>query len=509
MPTVLVGYSGAEVFSCVSIGSPILALHGFCFYRPMKPSYVFTLILGVLGAAAGLFVLLVGPGNTFPNWLAVVFFLLMLVSGAQQIRRLHQTRNVAFLLVITGVIFWYCYSNAMAAIFEPSRCLDWTTCFLPEEIVITFLYVCSFIGVFSIAYGIFRYHITDGGYNSTNTQRGSEKRDTVWLDVIGFVAIAIGLLPILASGLSFNELLAYAFLGRAVEKVWLPTSNLGNEGSALLWGARLMLISGLTLTFSRLLTSPRSLAKNVLPFIAWFIPFLFQAFDTGTRYITLSILLPGLILKYLQLGKGIRITGVVAVFAGLILFSQLQLIYRYEGIRAMDYELPYFQLVTLAGSTDFYHETTNALRLHKELGTATLDNDVMIFATFLVPRSIWPDKPVPEAVQQYTYFRWGQDILQEAGNVFPGLIGQYILSFGASGPILIGLVFGLFAAIIDRRLNANIHFSVTSTLPALCYAVGLFLSFRYFSPGYFVAPLFVHLGVSLAQLKYKRHQFRL
>lgn len=69
-----------------------------------------------------------------------------------------------------------------------------------------------------------------------------------------------------------------------------------------------------------------------------------------------------------------------------------------------------------------------------------------------VPRSVWPDKPVPQPIQVRRTF-WGDDF----GGIPPGVFGEAYIAFGRVGIGLATLCLGLLALRLDRLQLAGLR----------------------------------------------------
>lgn len=61
-----------------------------------------------------------------------------------------------------------------------------------------------------------------------------------------------------------------------------------------------------------------------------------------------------------------------------------------------------------------------------------------------IPRTVWPDKPVPLAIQIREAF-WGDTL----GGIPPGYIGEGYIAFGLAGVVLFGAVLAILARLVD------------------------------------------------------------
>jgi hypothetical protein len=103
------------------------------------------------------------------------------------------------------------------------------------------------------------------------------------------------------------------------------------------------------------------------------------------------------------------------------------------------------------------------------------------FSWHLIPRQIWPDKPIPESWSTFNAM-WTQG---HAYNVTPGIIGQYYMNFAVAGVIYSGVMIATLTKVADSlsvRMNPYRNVGVL-VLAGMVFAF-LASSFRYFHPLY-------------------------
>ena len=82
----------------------------------------------------------------------------------------------------------------------------------------------------------------------------------------------------------------------------------------------------------------------------------------------------------------------------------------------------------------------------------------MALATFLIPRSIWNDKPNEQYNYEMTYRLTGSIIGQGTSVVTSTMLGEAWYYFGWSGTIWLMLMFGFSAYFFEYVLSRNIYF---------------------------------------------------
>jgi hypothetical protein len=141
----------------------------------------------------------------------------------------------------------------------------------------------------------------------------------------------------------------------------------------------------------------------------------------------------------------------------------------------------------LGGSIDFFSETVFSVALVPSQRSYFHESTTLLFLTYPIPRAVWSGKPVSSSVRYYVLERWGQDVLVQAGNVFPGIVGQQYLSWGLGGVFLGGMLFGLVGRVIGSRVTDRV--SSADLFTSACWlmlAIWLFTCFRLLSPVFLV-----------------------
>jgi oligosaccharide repeat unit polymerase len=216
------------------------------------------------------------------------------------------------------------------------------------------------------------------------------------------------------------------------------------------------------------------------------------------------MVLPPLTLSLMKLWQRSRFAasiGVLFAFLVFIVMLQFQLLYRLDNTRTYLTEQFFEDWMTLGGTIDYFKETLLALRLVPTYHDYFKESVLVQFLVSPIPRFIWPEKPASILVWFYTLWRWNIDIYQEGqgGNVFPGVVGQFYMSWGFFGPVIVGGLFGWMAVHIDRFIDRAIkHEDVYRAAIGAMLVIWVVVSFRVLSPGFFypilVAVAIVQLG---------------
>lgn len=182
--------------------------------------------------------------------------------------------------------------------------------------------------------------------------------------------------------------------------------------------------------------------------------------------------------------------GFVAILV-LVTILQFQMLFRASFTRSETKELLFKNVLTLGGTIDYFTETSFALSLVPATHDYFRESVLLQFLVSPVPRFIWPSKPVSQVVWYYTLQRWGIDIREEGGNVFPGIVGQYYMSWGWLGPVILGIILGLITVFLDAfSISAMKQGDPYIIAVSLMFAAWIFLNFRVLSPGFLYPVIF-------------------
>ncbi|QMW23907.1 hypothetical protein [Sandaracinobacteroides saxicola] len=118
--------------------------------------------------------------------------------------------------------------------------------------------------------------------------------------------------------------------------------------------------------------------------------------------------------------------------------------------------------------------------------------------TYMLPSFLGFSKAIPDHLLAFNMARTEIDLILGAGNVFPGLIGDFTLAFGPAGPLWFGLFIGTFTAALTLLARLRPGGAAPLSLQiALC--AWLFFSFRNLHPG--LALLFTTAFAALLLLR--------
>ncbi|MHC4108107.1 MAG: hypothetical protein ACYSTY_08485 [Planctomycetota bacterium] len=180
--------------------------------------------------------------------------------------------------------------------------------------------------------------------------------------------------------------------------------------------------------------------------------------------------------------------GLLLTFYGLMQFQAYNR-YRGSGIAVTEASLDFEQYVNPQGNMKFSEsllifelvpETRPFFynRFPGEAWVRPIPQTVFEFIISPIPRALWQNKPVDQAIDWYNIERGGAVHVGKTGaTVSQGLVGWFWLRYGIAGVIEGGLLFGWLLLVIDRAILLSRHKPLILII-ALGLAAFMFRSFR-------------------------------
>ena len=433
-------------------------------------------------------------GAVVANLLITVLFVCSLLLAIRRLPGELRAGRFAGPAIAAGFIFWYTYPAMLSVLpFGPTA---------GRPISAEISDQTAILALVSLSLFLFSWQLASRG--SANHRSGITSRFSStavsprFVALCALIVVLVSLLPYVLSGQSLGAIVRDILSARDLSKPWLYLENLGNDSSPFFAAARnLGVASGILLWMlaldRRLIWGKRTIALALAVLITAVV-----YFENGTRSLTALLLLPPLgkvLYDASQRHSSPRVFFLGLLMVGLvILILQFQLLYRAERTRLQLTQLLFSDLAVLGGTTDYFKETLFAVEIVPQYHDFFRESVVFQFLSYPIPRFIWPDKPVSALVQFYSLLRIGIDIYARPGNVFPGIVGQYYMSWGWIGPIMIGAALGWVGRKTDDILGGIWQKSRSYAITfALLIATWLFLSYRVLSPGFLPPVLLVGL----------------
>ena len=406
--------------------------------------------------------------------------------------RRNYLEDVGWIFLVTGHVFWFA-TPALYQVVRPGLWFgDWIDTNVPTyALTKASLLIGLFLFGNGVGYYVFKRNRT---VRSNVSPRGFLIPATHRLPLVCFLFF-MGILPYLLYGGGMIETIQEILLGRTT-KSWMLFGVGQQEASGvrtLFWLSRAFLACSVVLAgcYIFFLQKQRSLGARAVYWSIFALGCSIVYFDQGTRSYLAMAVVPVLstyvFKKALSRGQ-FRISRLVlagsVVVALLLVVTPLQRLYRSDYRREQLPEMSVGEIISPKQDIDFYTETANAVVVRDEYLPGPLyESGLLYILVNPMPRTLWPGKPVSYTQWHFTLFRWGIDIFERGGNALPSVVGQYYINFGVLGVAWVGLLFGGLVGWIERRLNRSRLFYEHLAL-ATSALTFLFLSFRFFSPGF-------------------------
>lgn len=438
------------------------------------------------------------------NGLIYILFISSIFILISQARRKLKRIGLASLSFILGFVFWYSLPGLIKSLQNGLIWGDELPIAISEETVIWSVF---YLSIFLLSTIIFQHLFDKYKHKSIPNKFEIDPYKIILFAIIGCI---VGLIPIFTSGLSINQIIFSILDSRASAKPWRYVDNLGNTTSAFLNIAQGFLISGSMLLWivSQDKRVTRKMRYIVLVLAVFTTSIIY--FNLGTRSITALVLLPMILYKIISKKS---IPSVRTLFISLVIFAsiyflmQFQLYYRASYTRNNTSQLVLTDWATLGNTSDYFRENLFAVALVPSYHEYFNENIMLQFVTFFIPRFLWSGKPASIIVWYYTLMRWNVDIYAgKGGNVFPGIVGQFYMSWGLIGTILLGLIIGWLISFTDSILNQfNIDNNPYKFSIGAMLSVWVFLSYRILSPGLLYPIIFAYILIFISQNLKKRN----
>lgn len=303
---------------------------------------------------------------------------------------------------------------------------------------------------------------------------------------------AIGVSPYLIFGGNLRRVVD-GIMGARSSKAWSlsPEDSLAYASGVkqmFFWITGSFLVAVLSLSALYLFIDKRNIKRRIYYLCFAVVAFLIIYFDRGTRSLFIVSLLPaiylGMLLNYNKIfdRKKIIFSGILLSIL-LIAMTQFQMYYRLDRTRGNMGDISIDNFISLKEQNDFFTETAIAIDVRERIGFDLHEIPLVFFAANVVPRSLWPNKPMPQTLWYYSLDRRNADIWKQGGNALPSVVGQYYMNWGWLGVVWGGMLFGLLSFCFNMILW-KYFYRIESVLVGTMGAAFLFASFRFFGPGF-------------------------
>ncbi len=429
-----------------------------------------------------------------------VLFGASLFVVACRLKRGNVRLALASFAVAAGFLFWYGYPAMVALLTDWSFDHDLPLAVPLRLVPVAATQLVLFLWVWAVVVRLIEATARRGA-----TRTGAAPARAGRLLLVALALGVAGCIPVVTSGLTPEALVEAILGGRTAEKPWAYWSNLGNETSWLLFLAQSAMIAASTLLLAIGATRGLRRAKRLAALGAALIFFVIVFFDQGVRSVTALIVLPtaltALLLAWRRSKLKVVVVGLCLVVL-LFVVSQFQMIYRISPTRGQMRQMFFEDWPTLGRQIDYFREHLYALSIVPRFHDYFRESVVLEFVSSPIPRFLWPGKPASQVTWFYTLCRWGRDIWVTPGNIFPGLVGQFYMSWSWLGSLFAGALMGLLSAVFDRIIarrdpRVDRFGFVAASMLACC----LFLSYRNLAPGPFYPVIVAGLAVWISRAR--------
>lgn len=457
------------------------------------------LYFGVLLLSVSLFILvghaLSNVYGTLDRAIAYVVSILYVIGVVLLILVLYgkllTERRFALLIFLAGHLLWYAWPLYRALVGDVQWIGD-RTYFLPvtdRDVIVALAFVGAFLILTLVAYLLFTTFfsrtVLDMGFLKSDEQRRTKL--ALIIVIIGCFGVGFVALAWVAGGI--GELIHSAMWSRAKDQAW---AHAVLEGHPLRQVGIVAMVSASTLALSVALQAKRLIGRGIF-FILFIVGFSIVYIDTGTRTWTLMMIAPPVIvwlskqpIKNLLLSKRAMVATVIAIIT--LVAMNYQVSQRYYGFESWRQHHSGESGVT-TDDNNLFLETAIAVSAFPKYFEHVQQSTLILFITNPIPRAIWNDKPYPKVIREFAIARDGQDVYFTHGiSRLPSVVGQYYISWGVLGVVMISVAYGGLLALTDahwRRPHSKLFY-----LGLAAVTIWLLLSFRGLFPGFHYSVLF-------------------
>ena len=433
------------------------------------------------------------------RYLVLSLFVSSLLLVIRRIRTDWREGKLAGLIVASGFLGWYAIPAFINFFSQENPYIGILPVSIHHE---TTIWAVIYLSLFLVTWVLASHFFARVRFFRPAFSIVSFETNPLRLTWIGIACCSAGFIPYIFSGMGISEVISLIFQSRLVEKPWLHWENLGDFRSPFLFISHSAMAAGACILWLTTREKKFKLSRRILIGMFVLIVSMVIFFDQGTRSTVALVVLPVLLMKCFEDWKKNKVRFFVSASAFGVLFLvllQLQLSFRVSGTSSGLPQPVLLKWVTLEDTTDMFSETVFSLNLVPMLHDYFKESVLVQFLVSPIPRFIWPSKPASQVVWYYTLHRWGIDIYEGGGNVFPGVVGHSYMSWGGWGPIFLGGFMGWLSSRVDgflirtSRISAPYYRAV-----GVMMSVWILLSFRVLSPGFLypVGMVFVMVRLS-------------
>ena len=463
---------------------------------PLRPDPELVLASGLLFAVTGILCLSQATDAWSMRLLATTSVLAACTFLLRAASRVGRSNDIGLCVLILATIFWF-YAPAASTAFTDEQWYQRAARLRIDNAhaLKAFLALNLFTFVLVTAYQFrFRRSFSASLRPLLGHDRWpSGRRIVTFLAACSIISCAF--YAVLSGGVA--GALSNFLASRTVHKPW---DSQGNYGTALSpWhilctGA---LVFAASFGFHVLVQKRiRAISARALVFSVALLSAAIVILESGTRSVTLQVVAPATLLYFREriagqlLRRAPRLLPILALGVVMLSLANFQLAHR-SGVQ-IEGTVPDVEIQ----HNDFFTMTAFGFAAQEQLGYYLYDSALLLIATGPVPRVLWPGKPEPSVVVEFSSAYWGIDITLHGSNTMPSLLGQYFMSWGWFGILEIAAGLGLVV-----KLGDTFSGTVSRTSPLLfsyaAFLTYLFVGFRFlglnFFPTFAFSAIFVWL----------------
>jgi oligosaccharide repeat unit polymerase len=417
--------------------------------------------------------------------LGILAALALAVSLWLGVRYWADVRYQGFLVLQAGFVYWYFLPMLLTALRGQVYLEREPRYFSASEVAEGYVAILLTKFISSLIYQLSRKGIT------TKIRRAVEWASNRSYSIpvsVAAIHLILGLLPFFLAGRSP----IVAMLGSRSRDGIFPSSNLGSADS-LLFLCTFFLMSACLIGFAVFVLNRAGFKRWMMLSIALF-ALAIIAVGLSTRTTMMAVSVPALCIYLLRRPNRSRITKVLICLVAMWIAADLVVSFRLGGLR---YSLLAGRSSFTAGANlidnDFYGELLYVMEVVPGLVPFSYESPIAFAASTLIPRAIWPDKPVDKNGERVMRIRLKNEGGVLGGSLLPGIIGQYWEVSGWLGVVVAGIWLGFAFAMLDGFLTSS-----SWPVRYLVFTVswGAFISFRTFALSNLL-PAFVCIGTFL------------
>ena len=415
------------------------------------------------------------------------------ISALRSYARRQEGLNVGRLIFDVAMLFWFALPALSVAVSGD----QWNGRAIRHLAIdnsharSAFLAIGLFYAVFSVAYALplprplrrVAHRLSGRGHDLSTRQ---------WVRLLSWAAALSFAFYVFEAG-SPAGAVRIALQSRTAETPWASEGNLGTGLTPFHYAATsALVVAAAAAACLAVQRRVRGTARGAM-LALFLLSTLWLALESGTRSTLIQAAAPPVVFllvtahRRLPTTTLLRYGAITVLVLGLVLGASALSIYRggAELTRAP----------SLVGSdNDFFTVTAFSIAIHEAEDRYVPNRTVLQIASGPIPRVLWKGKPQPVAAALYTQWDRGVDYAEQGGNSLPSLVGQYYLTRGWWGVLLVGFSLGVILHLSDWVFRTNP--SLLGRLLAITVALYVFVSFRGMGFGFFT-PVYIILGLGI------------